>query len=1742
MTSSSVPSQPFRVVLVADLVYPRVCKIGYGLRSAGWTVVLLHRDNPTMFVGDISICFDETHCYGTAEEAVGLAFGMKGSLFHVFSVWNFDVAALLIRHKPGRVIFDDWDVIAGMVSDEFADSRYPGQRLLEKYCFENADGVCSRCLEPQYARRHLDYRFRGKPLLLLDSCWDFPDQGAQQPAGGDELHVAYVGSVNVEKRYAKGALMDDFYLDFARDLASSRIHFHIYPNPFRCQNFADDYSEHIDLSLTSPYFHFHAPLSNDRIGAELARYDVGLITDYSPKLHKRTGGYNVLKYYYCGSNKIFDYMDAGLGTIISDYKMMDYFLHRTGVGVFSYLEDVKGKLLSEPGGYWKGLKENARRAKSRYSIKKSAPRLIDYYLSVQDGRNIAPRIRVATGTRHDAVQRTSNMTKTEVAEPSNSPATQSRPIQWCDLEKMPAVRLYAGDIPDHPAYRGMVGLSLNREDANHIRHDITIPFPLQDGSVDSFQAEDVFEHICYDRLPAVIDEIFRVLKPGGLFRLSIPDYGCDVLSKRSYKNALGEIVFDPLGGGTPDDPGHVWFPRLDSVRSLLERTLFATGCGVEFLQHWNMDGTYTAKRIDYEKGHVQRTPDFDPRVREPYRPMSLVVDLTKGGVTRASAPGPAPARDNSQLVKISFVMIVLNGMPFIEHALKAIYDEAHQIVIVEGAVESCMFAANPDGSSTDGTVELIRNFPDPLNKIQLIQGRWPEKCEMQDAALAHVSGNYVWLVDSDEVYRKKDLATIRTLLANNPGVTQVNFIPDNFWKGFDFLFVSPMFFEPAHHYRRLFKFKPGARFTSHRPPTMVWPGCTQSTEEMQLVDGLVTRQMGVIPCHYSYVLDAQVKQKIELYHRYGWGRSWGLDLDRWYHAFYRHWTPANRLELEAQFPIWTGDPGSYSVPFQSEHPEAMAGLIAESRRAGGAPPQGGPARGGASRILTADNASYQYEVFFDINDGCNLKCIMCGGKKSPAEQHVMSVDDFADHIVPLLCGAKQYQFGCSCEPLLAPSFKEAVALLPKAADDGPQGEIVTNGTLLNEANVAAIVDSGAFRKAMISFDGATAEMLESIRRGADYERLIANVSSLVSYAKARGSAIEVEFLFTVMRKNFHQLPDMVRLAAELGVQKIGTHKLHPHDSEGVDEDYLEKVSAAVAEARSLAERHSIAFADPQYVSKSQHELYRLQQRSLKRRCSTASSGRINLMIDCRGTVTSPCSRLGRALGNILVNNIGEIAMGEPFRTMTRLMSSPDQDCLSCYLYTADDTAGEACASPASNVAAPQQPVTHSPDTPVMFHVIEAIRDLRKASATARLFALETGTIRSYYEKHESTKHLSAALGPQGHLISVDCNPESIRISRDICDDAPNVTWVESESVPFLKGSPDLRLSFALLDSANDQQLIMDEFALVVPMMRPDGIVMIDDAGVRTDKTGFDSSEAEKGRAVWHFLESCGARYSVLETPHGHGTQIKIRLDNENERIIKNALRHPARTASGEAGNAPVKKGIKVAGDYEHNDNLTAVNSESEFATSIRELFGRIRPAKIIETGTYWGEGTTRVIAQTLRDAGIADATFYSIECNPENHRRALSNLAALGLLPYVKLLEGLSLPRHMLPKPEEIEERLVRNLEFDDIFVDHQQHNRTALYFNETAFDQVADDLLRGCLSSFDYAPDFVLLDSGGHIGNIEFNYLITLLRAPAVIALDDIFHVKHHKSFLQIQSDPRFQVIRSSKEKFGFCIAQFTP
>src|ERR1700753_1456321 len=168
---------------------------------------------------------------------------------------------------------------------------------------------------------------------------------------------------------------------------------------------------------------------------------------------------------------------------------------------------------------------------------------------------------------------------------------------WADFESSCARKLYAGKLRRAlPQFQTHYCITPFFSSTGNIPHDLTQPMPIPDGSVDVFQSEDVFEHIPIDEMPGIFNEIYRVLSPGGLFRLSLPDYNEDFHKQRSVKDAAGTILFDSYGGGRFENGqvvggGHIWFPTIEMVRTLFDSSAFASG-RLEYLHYHNADGSF----------------------------------------------------------------------------------------------------------------------------------------------------------------------------------------------------------------------------------------------------------------------------------------------------------------------------------------------------------------------------------------------------------------------------------------------------------------------------------------------------------------------------------------------------------------------------------------------------------------------------------------------------------------------------------------------------------------------------------------------------------------------------------------------------------------------------------------------------------------------------------------------------------------------------------------------------------------------------------------------------------------------------------------------------------------------------------------------------------------------------------------------------------------------------------------------
>ena len=129
-------------------------------------------------------------------------------------------------------------------------------------------------------------------------------------------------------------------------------------------------------------------------------------------------------------------------------------------------------------------------------------------------------------------------------------------------------------------------------------------------------------------------------------------------------------------------------------------------------------------------------------------------------------------------------MIVFEGDFVLSQCLEQIYPFASQILIAEGPVK--YWQEQGKTTSTDNTNLILKNFPDPEQKIKVTHGQFSGKDEQCNAYMKDLSPDtdFLWMVDSDEIYKTRDIETTLGFL-ENVSPTSVGIRSCSFFGGFD---------------------------------------------------------------------------------------------------------------------------------------------------------------------------------------------------------------------------------------------------------------------------------------------------------------------------------------------------------------------------------------------------------------------------------------------------------------------------------------------------------------------------------------------------------------------------------------------------------------------------------------------------------------------------------------------------------------------------------------------------------------------------------------------------------------------------------------------------------------------------------------------------------------------------------------------------------------------------------------------
>ncbi len=280
------------------------------------------------------------------------------------------------------------------------------------------------------------------------------------------------------------------------------------------------------------------------------------------------------------------------------------------------------------------------------------------------------------------------------------------------------------------------------------------------------------------------------------------------------------------------------------------------------------------------------------------------------------------------MAKITFGILALNAQPLLEYNLRALYPFAHEIIVVEGATRPAATLAGTDGHSSDDTLkmlELFKKTSDLENKLHLVSaadeghsdGLWPEKDEMSQAFAKRAGGDWLWQIDSDEFYRAEDIEKVIRLLDEQPDISGISFPFYEFWGGFDYFTTGTWYLYEFTEVRRLFRWRRGYSYSSHRPPTVL-DRDGHNLDLSRWVSGRQMRVQGIFMYHYSYVFPKQAQQKVGYYSNVDWTDVF-RENSRWLDNSY----------VQLKHPMFLGDRGpelQWLERFKGEHPKAIQQL------------------------------------------------------------------------------------------------------------------------------------------------------------------------------------------------------------------------------------------------------------------------------------------------------------------------------------------------------------------------------------------------------------------------------------------------------------------------------------------------------------------------------------------------------------------------------------------------------------------------------------------------------------------------------------------------------------------------------------------------------------------------------------------------------------------------------------------------
>lgn len=172
-------------------------------------------------------------------------------------------------------------------------------------------------------------------------------------------------------------------------------------------------------------------------------------------------------------------------------------------------------------------------------------------------------------------------------------------------------------------------------------------------------------------------------------------------------------------------------------------------------------------------------------------------------------------------------------------------------------------------------------------------------------------------------------------------------------------------------------------------------------------------------------------------------------------------------------------------------------------------------------------------VSWELTNACNLNCVYCFNDSGRAFENELTKDEIYNILRSLWdTGVIRIEF-TGGEPMMRPDF---IDIIKEAHKLDFIVSVASNGTFISENTASVLKDTGVAH-VQISLDG--------LRETHDYHKGLNGAFDLVvqGIKSLKEHDIRVLTRMTVTKKNIHEIEDVLKLSASLGVNEVGTMRV-----------------------------------------------------------------------------------------------------------------------------------------------------------------------------------------------------------------------------------------------------------------------------------------------------------------------------------------------------------------------------------------------------------------------------------------------------------------------------------------------------------------------------------------------------------------------------------------------------------------------